>query len=104
MAKEQPTHLTDNALYFTAFTEETGAELYRIGLDGIPTLVADINQGPDGSSPGGFTEFNDQLYFTAVTEETGAELYQVGSDGTPTLVADINPGPDYSSPDNFFVL
>jgi ELWxxDGT repeat protein len=54
MAKEQPTHLTDNALYFTAFTEETGAELYRIGSDGTPTLVADINPGPDYSSPDNF--------------------------------------------------
>jgi hypothetical protein len=30
MAKKQPADLTGNALYFIAFTEETGTELYRL--------------------------------------------------------------------------
>ena len=30
MAKKQSANLTDNALYFTAFTEETGRELYQL--------------------------------------------------------------------------
>jgi ELWxxDGT repeat protein len=54
MAKKQPADLTGNALYFTAFTEETGQELYRLGRNGTPTLVADINQGIDSSGPIGF--------------------------------------------------
>jgi ELWxxDGT repeat protein len=103
MAKKQPTHLTDNALYFTAFTEETGFELYQLGRNGTPTLI-DINQGPDGSSPFGFTEFNGKLYFTAFAEETGRELYQIGRNGTPILAADINQGIASSDPSGFFVL
>jgi ELWxxDGT repeat protein len=54
MAKKQPADLTDNALYFTAFTEETGTELYRLGRNDTPTLVADINQGIDSSGPSNF--------------------------------------------------
>jgi ELWxxDGT repeat protein len=54
MAKKQPADLTDNALYFTAFTEETGTELYQLGRDDTPTLVADINQGMDDSIPSSF--------------------------------------------------
>jgi ELWxxDGT repeat protein len=103
MAKKQLADLTDNALYFNAGTEETGSELYRLAPDGTPILVADINQGPDGSFPSGFTEFNGKLYFTAFTEETGRELYQLGRSGTPTLI-DISQGIDSSGPSNFFVL
>jgi ELWxxDGT repeat protein len=84
MAKKQPADLTDNALYFTAFTEETGTELYRLDRKGFPTLVADINQGPDGSDPFGFTEFNGKLYLTAFTAETGIQLYQLGRHGPPS--------------------
>ena len=54
MAKMQPADLIDNALYFTAFTEEAGTELYRLDRHGTPILVADINQGIDGSNPGNF--------------------------------------------------
>ena len=54
MAKKQCANLTDNALYFTAFTEETGRELYQLGRHGPPTLVADINQGIDSSGPSNF--------------------------------------------------
>ena len=54
MAKKQPADLTDNALYFTAFTEETGTEFYRLDRNGTVTLVADINQGIDSSGPSNF--------------------------------------------------
>jgi ELWxxDGT repeat protein len=100
MAKKPPADLTDNALYFTAFTEETGTELYQLGRNGTPILI-DINQGPDSSFPFTLTEFNGKLYFGAFTEETGAELYRLDRNGTPTLVADINEGSQSSNPTGF---
>jgi ELWxxDGT repeat protein len=73
-------------------------ELYQLGRNGIPTLVADINPGPGSSTPSTLTEVNGKLYFTAFTEEAGEELYRLGRNGTPTLVADIYQGPNGSGP------
>jgi ELWxxDGT repeat protein len=97
MTRKQPANLTDNALYFTAFTEEAGTELYQLDPGSHTPILIDINPGPgDSFTPGltpDFTKFNGQVYFAATTAETGRELYRLAPDGTPTLVADLNPGP-----------
>jgi ELWxxDGT repeat protein len=87
-------------LYFSAFNQEGGRELYvSDGTAAGTKLVADLNPGEDkfgnknGSYPSELLEFNDKLYFTANNSETGNELYV--SDGTAEgtqLLVDINPG------------
>jgi ELWxxDGT repeat protein len=102
----KPPKGSEQSLYFSVTTEETGRELYRIEAGSTtPTLVADINPGAESSDPMDFTEFGGNLYFRASTAEPGEELYRIeAGSSTPTLVADINPGPGWSQPSEFFVL
>lgn len=62
------------------------------GTTGLPTLVADINLGADGSVPERLTVAGDTLYFLATTASTGQELWRYDGTGGPTLVADLYPG------------
>ncbi len=77
----------------------TDAELWR--TDGTPAgtrLIADIEPGPTGSSPGGLASMGGFVYFAATTTASGRELWR--SDGTAagtTLVKDLVPG---NSPGN----
>ncbi len=100
----------NDQLYFAAAGDaETGDELWvSDGTTEGTHLVKDIYPGSnnDGnansSSPGDFTEFNDQLYFTAQDGENGYELWV--SDGTTEgtqLVKDIYSGiSDYGYANN----
>ena len=107
-----PRNLTESndQLYFTAFDEKNGTELWvSDGTTEGTQLVKDIfpGRGPVGYdyspygydryfSPDNLTEFNNKLYFSADDSENGDELWV--SDGTTEgtqLVKDINPGGDY---------
>src|SRR5829696_4607107 len=98
----KPPNGSEQSLYFSATTEETGRELYRIKAgSSTPTLIADINPGPGNSDPADFTEFGGDLYFRASAAETGRELYRLdGESGTLSLI-DINPGVQDSIPREF---
>lgn len=85
-------------IYFTATTEENGAELWVTdGTEAGTYLVKDINpHGPNGSEfdsdPSYLTVYNNELYFRATNLITGTELWK--SDGTEAgtvLVKNINP-------------
>ena len=97
----------NDQLYFTAFDEKNGNELWvSDGTTKGTQLVKDIypgrgpfvyNYSPYGyatySYPDNLTEFNNKLYFTADDSENGDELWV--SDGTTEgtqLVKDINSG------------
>jgi ELWxxDGT repeat protein len=96
-----PSNLTvfGSALCFSAYTTDTGRELWKYDGAGI-TLVSNINDtlqdlgsgvfiGND-SVPTGFTEFRGALYFSAFDPRRGGELWRW--DGTNTArVADLNP-------------
>ena len=74
----------------------------------IPTLVDDINDGPDGSYPFPVVDIGGTLFFQADNGVTGYELWK--TDGTArgtNLVRDINPGSEpgfgpLSSQGNYF--
>jgi ELWxxDGT repeat protein len=109
----------NNKLYFTAFDDVNGEELWVTDGTTIGTqLVKDINPGsvdnnygvsPNSSNPSDFTLFNNKLFFVADDGVNGRELWV--TDGTTVgtqLVKDINPGssdnqydpnrPDFSNP------
>ncbi|HUT93242.1 MAG TPA: Ig-like domain-containing protein [Thermoguttaceae bacterium] len=108
-----PQKLTNvgGTLYFTAYDEDHGRELWKSdGTQGGTALVKDIITGtstdptygefPNSSSPDGLTNVNGTLFFSAYGEDEdgedhGRELWK--SNGTPdgtVLVKDVFPG-DY---------
>jgi trimeric autotransporter adhesin len=79
-----------SALRYLAYLPERLEE--RRLLASQPVLVADLNTDGLGSSPGGFTVFNNALYFSAFDDLHGQELWKY--DGVAaTRVTDIDPGP-----------
>jgi ELWxxDGT repeat protein len=99
---DMPNGLTvfNNALYFTALSEEHGLELFKSdgteeGTSLVPTF--DIVPGAGSSSPNSLVVANNTLFFTAKTD-TGQELWKVTTADVASLVADIRPGAGNSDP------
>lgn len=81
--------LIDGLVYFAGYDAVHGAELWV--TDGTPQgtrMLADINPGPDGSQPTGFTRVGDTIYFTAYTDSTGAELWALPLTGGGLSIGD----------------
>ena len=97
-----PSQFTEinGTIYFTAFTEETGMELWSLNeTDGLE-IVSDITPGINSSSPQQLTAIGDWLYFTANAGAVGYELWR--SNGTTTeMVIDLLPGSDGAYPFGF---
>jgi ELWxxDGT repeat protein len=99
-----PLDLTEvnGSLFFSAFTSEFGAELYKSDgtFDGT-VLVKDINPGASGSEPAGLTNVNGALFFRANNGTSGMELFRSdGSSGGTVLVRDLFPGVDSAGEPN----
>ena len=106
----------DGKLYFTAEANNTtdgnvGGELYVLDpTDGIPTLVADLYEGSNGSYPRDLTAFDGKIYFVAYGNNTtdgavGGELYVYNpADGTTALVSDLYAGINGSYASDLTVL
>lgn len=90
-----------NQLYFTAYSPETGRELWS--SDGTPEgtmLRADLYPGnafPFSSSPENLVVSGEKLFFIAEDPDHGSELWVIdsGSDD-PRLVVDLDPGTNSS--------
>jgi len=85
--------------FFTAFSLETGAELWKSdGTEAGTLLVKDIRPGPVSSNAGNLTVVGDTLFFFANDGTHGSELWKSdGSEAGTVLVKDIQPGPFGSS-------
>ncbi len=82
-------HVYNDEIYFEAEDQNNniGDELYKQAIDGTISLVADINQDPDDSTPNSdpkyFIEFNGKLYFNANGGDyTGSDQELYETDGT----------------------
>lgn len=94
---------SDNALYFSAETPDTGPELFRCGNPGEPwmvvSLVRDIVTGPMGSDPQCIANQWPMTLFYATTPQYGRELWStLGSAQHTAIVKDLFRGPQGSEP------
>ncbi|MEK7951747.1 ELWxxDGT repeat protein [Luteolibacter soli] len=65
-------------VYFTAYDEEHGTELWRSdGTANGTLLMADIAPGSTSSHPAGLKVIGTKLYFTATRRDVGRELFSI---------------------------
>lgn len=99
-----PTDLTNlgGTLYFSAFGEAGGRELWRSnGTETGTRMVKDIRPGSEGSSARYLANVGGTLFLVAHDGTTGAELWKSNGTALGTRrVADIVPGAGESSPRN----
>ncbi|MES2658148.1 MAG: ELWxxDGT repeat protein [Verrucomicrobiota bacterium] len=93
-----------DTIYLAGYTHASGYELWKSdGTRAGTKLFKELNPGPQGSNPTGFTPVGKTIYFAAHRQDpwTGMELWKTDgtSDGT-VLVKDINPETS-SNPGNF---
>ncbi len=89
----------NNKLYFSAYTAETGYELWSFDLTTREkVLVKDINSGIESSYPKSLHSFGDYLYFSASDGQSGHELWRVDKNGSVEFTRDVFPGTGSSYP------
>lgn len=83
-------------LFFSSKSEYDANELWKVGTNGNPSLVKNINTTTyAGSEPSSLTAFDGKIYFSADDGTNGREIWV--SDGTSSgtqLLKDINPSGD----------
>jgi ELWxxDGT repeat protein len=90
---------TTGGRFLMKFGPDRSEELWVVDEVGAEvTLVDDINETTQGSSPRQLTSAGDRLFFTASTYDHGQELWALEPGGVPSLVSDIWPGPPSSAP------
>lgn len=96
----------DGVVYFRAFTQAYGSELWRSdGTEFGTWIVADIAPGSESSFPGKLVAMNDRVYFAANDGVNGNELWSTdGTNAGTRMVTDINTGSANSNPDELTVL
>ena len=96
--------ILNDALVFTAYTEESGREFWKSDGTSDGTLqIADINPGNAGSADKPrYAELDGWLYFAANDGTHGIELWKTdGTPGVASIVRDINEGANGSYPTNW---
>jgi ELWxxDGT repeat protein len=101
--------LFEDILYFTAYNEQYGRELWKsdgteVGTNMIMDIYAGSNSTFDWGPPADFfgeqiIVHNEMIYFTAKSEEYGYEIWY--TDGTmqgTKILLDLNPGTNSSYP------
>ena len=102
-------YIEGSHLYFAADDGVHGRELWRLAAGASsPTLVADLNPGVNGSSPGQFVRANfiingsviNRTFFNAFRDDIGDELWRLNAGASPsaTLELDVRPGVASSQP------
>lgn len=91
----------NNTLYFSAFDNAKGQELWKIE-NNLPRNVVDLEAGFAGSNPTQLYGWNNKLYFQAYKASTGTEMYVTpfalglmqGSGKSASVVVYPNPAVD----------
>lgn len=90
-------HVFQNQLFFRAYTNADGLELYK--SDGTPAgtgKVKSIGFGANDGCQGDFAEMNGELYFVGFTTSNGGEIWKTdGTDtGTIAVTTTLNETPE----------
>ncbi|HRH47101.1 MAG TPA: T9SS type A sorting domain-containing protein [Panacibacter sp.] len=95
--------VSNNALYFAAFSYDYGSELWKTdGTVAGTVLVKDINPGYADARPYYLTDVNGVLFFTADDGVNGNELWATNGKPNKTgLIKDLTPGISPSYFDGF---
>ena len=95
--------VSNNALYFAAFSYDYGNELWKTdGTVAGTVLVKDINPGYADARPSYLTDVNGVLFFTADDGVNGNELWATNGKPNKTgLIKDLTPGISPSYFDGF---
>ena len=92
-------------LYFTAFTDANGWELYRLDSATGSLQQLEISGGhgssEHGGNGGGFADLNGTLYFSAYDDSNGWQLWRVHPGGLPEI---LPLGTDQSNPQLLVVV
>ena len=81
----------NNKVFFSAFTNDKGTEIWTRDATGATSLFADINKNAGDSFPTQFTVLNDKLFFVADDGINGAELWVTeGDSANPPILLNIN--------------
>lgn len=79
----------EGLIYFAGTDEQHGTELWTTdGTAAGTQLLIDLNPGPAGSEPGGFSQIGSTIYFSAYTESAGRELWALPLTGPRLSIAD----------------
>jgi ELWxxDGT repeat protein len=102
---QQLSPLPGGDLVFVADDGVHGLEPWVTDGVSAPTLLADVNPGPEGSSPANLTVIGNDVWFAADDGTTGSELWR--TDGTPggtSRIRDIRTSGSLGSAPDGFVL
>ena len=84
--------LVGSTLFFQAYDNTNGSELWKVNSSGAAELVKDIRTGSGSSSPANLYNVNGTLYFTANDGVSGTELWKSDGTGAGTVKLEINAG------------
>jgi ELWxxDGT repeat protein len=86
------------ALYFVAYNDASGSELWKLGANDLPIFVKDVYPGTNGSSISNLTVSSGFLYFTAQNGLDGIELWRTSLTDNSTTQLDTVAGSNGSRP------
>ncbi|NJN57959.1 MAG: hypothetical protein HC879_10905 [Leptolyngbyaceae cyanobacterium SL_5_9] len=88
------TVVNNNGLYFTAVTDASGLEIWKVGANGSPVKVTEIGPGSFDSDAEDLTVIDSKLYFTAIDSNFRRQLWSIDTANADALtqLTDVDGG------------